>query len=56
MLELGDGAASGARDDQLEDAQDVERHLFPIHFHTRCFKIDKQDELHTGMGGWKCGG
>ena len=33
-LELGHGTASGACDDQLNDAQDVKRNLLPIYFHS----------------------
>ena len=33
-LELGHGTASGASDDQLNDAQDVKRNLLPIYFHS----------------------
>ena len=36
-LELGHGTASGACDDQLNDAEDVEGELLPIYFHRRCF-------------------
>ena len=35
-LELCDGTASGTRYHQLNDAQDIQRDLLPIHFHTRC--------------------